>query len=302
MLGAIIGDILGSIKENIPGLELRKKVTLTDDSWLTLAIMNWMLTLDYKKFNFLYEKGTLLETAEGIRFTNDLILEAKKNLIMWHDIVIKVSCDESKIPIFGVGFENWVNNEKKKTQDFKKHNGNTNGCLMRNSPIPFLGFKYKLKLEEVIYLSVICCEITHKNMESVNAIKIHTEIIYLCCKGEITKNNIKLIIKEKVNIKPLLNWIPTKGNNKFIWDAKTSLEIALSAIYYSNSFEETIDFCNKTNMDTDTYCSIAGPIAELLWGIEEKNKNISINIINNFSCKEEIFKLIKNTYTSTMQF
>lgn len=57
---------------------------------------------------------------------------------------------------------------------------------------------------------------------------------------------------------------------KFIWDVPTSLSIALSSIVYSQSFEETIEFCNQTNMDTYTYCAISGPIAENLFKINEK--------------------------------
>lgn len=298
MLGAIIGDILGSIHEKIPNLPIRKEHQLTDDSWLTLAAMNWMLELDFAKFKFLYEKKKNKEIRDWLRFEVELINSGKRNLIKWY----KIGCASNLngtggIPIFSPGFDSWVKSEESKDVVRVKHKGNTNGCLMRNSPIPYYGYQYNLNIEEVLYLSELFCALTHKHEDSINAVKLHSTIIYKICSKELDKDNYKeFLLNQDINIKPLIDWYPgeerLKENpkNKFIWDAKQSLDISLSSIYFSNSYQDTVDFCNETDMDTDTYCAIAGPIAELLWGIEKDNKDLGLNIIKT---NEEALNLIK---------
>lgn len=302
MLGAIIGDILGSVHEKIPNLLIRKEHQLTDDSWLTLASMNWMLELDFAKFKFLYEKKKNNEVRDWLRFESDLINLGKRSLIKWYKIGCTSNLSGSgEIPIFSPGFDSWVKAEESKEIVRVKHKGNTNGCLMRNSPIPYYGYKYSLNIEEVLYLSELFCTLTHKHDDSINAVTLHSTIIYKLCVGEIDKNNYKeFLLQQNIEIKPLKDWYPSEerlkenSKNKFIWDAKQSLNISLSAIYFASSYQEAIDFCNKTDMDTDTYCAIAGPIAELLWDIDSKNKEFGLNIIKSNKDAANLIKVVNS--------
>lgn len=296
MLGAVVGDILGSIHEKIPGKELRTELQLTDDSFLTLAAYYWIKCIDHAKFQFLYENNKKFSNSHYFRFEQDIRLIAEQSLIKWHDIGHDSSWQnkENAIPIFSPGFEAWVSSYKQKIKSNVKHKGNTNGCLMRNSPIAYMGFQKKLTLEQVLKLSEIFCEITHHHVESVFAVRTHSTILYNIYKENLSASILKEQLAQSqkyffnypVDLQPLEHWIPNKDKistnpgAKFIWDAKTSLDIALSAIYYSNSFQETIDFCNNTKMDTDTYAAIAGPIAEALWGIEKINLELAEKCIS----------------------
>jgi ADP-ribosylglycohydrolase len=272
MLGAIIGDILGSIHEIIPGKPVRKEIQMTDDSFLTLACLEWMNKIDIVKFKFLYDKNKVLENRDFSKFVIELNKNAEKKLIKWHDIGSNQE-KEDLIPGFSKGFSTWCE-EKKHNKKVLNNKRYTNGCLMRNSPISYIGYKNGLTLEQVVFLSELFCKTTHYSEEAIKATKVHSTILYYILNGIINKNNIKESIEDlNVNIQTLENWLPTEErvlknkNHKFIWHAKESLDIALSSIYYSNSFEETLNFCNSTKMDTDTYSAIAGPIAEYLWGM-----------------------------------
>ena len=175
---------------------------------------------------------------------------------------------------------------------------------MRNSSIPYFGVNNKLSLIKILKLSEIFCLLTHYSPESLNAVRLHSLLLYYVYHHIIIKQNIKQclisdtfslpkinenLLFSNINIQPLNFWI--NHESKFIWDAKTSLDIALSAIYFSNSFQETINFCCNTKMDADTYSAIAGPIASTLWGIEIENINIGLENIKPCS---EAYNLIKN--------
>jgi ADP-ribosylglycohydrolase len=300
MLGAIIGDILGSTHEKIPNLPMRKTPKMTDDSFLTFAAADWMLGIDFSKFNFLFPKSKKEETSDWNRFKNELIKSAEKALIKWYDIGIQANKDDTNgIPIFSPGFAAWVNAKKTKEIFHVKKKGNTNGCLMRNSPIPFFGFKNQLDLVKIIFLSKIFCKVTHPHEESLNAVKTHSTIILMSLMKEINSYNIRDSIRKfNISIKPISEWIPLADGSrpKFIWDAKTSLDIAYSSIYYSQSFNDCIEFCNTTEMDTDTYCAIAGPIAQALWGIKQKTK---LQTIDKITVVKEALPILKHFDLST---
>jgi ADP-ribosylglycohydrolase len=295
MLGAVVGDILGSIHEKIPGKNLRQEYQLTDDSFLTLAALDWINNIDALKFQYLFESNKRFSSADYNRHENELRQLAEQSLIKWHDIGHNTNWQntENAIPIFSPGFEAWAESIKQKTQSNIKHKGNTNGCLMRNSPIAFIGIQKELTLEQVLKLSEIFCIVTHNHFDSLNAVRIHSAILYSIYKNKISPGELKKQLAKSqkhffnypIEIKTLEHWIPTDEKikndpgSKFIWDAKTSLDIACSAIYYSNSFQDVMDFCNGTKMDTDTYAAIAGPIAAALWGIEASNLNIAAECI-----------------------
>ncbi|NCQ50309.1 hypothetical protein GW796_00105 [archaeon] len=298
MLGAIIGDIIGSVYENIPKLPIRQTEQMTDDSFLTLAALNWMTDLDLSKFKYLFDKNKSHQNREFVLIKQEIFNNAEKNLLKWYDIGIKENINQNNlIPAFSPGFDNWVLAKNNKIISKIKYNSNTNGCLMRNSPISFIGHSKSLSLEHVLELTKIFCLTTHTHEDSLHTTEIHSSLLYLIYSKVINSSNIKNILSKEnsiitslhpnlISIKPLDFWIPKEKDVldnpklKFLWDSKNSLNIALSAIYYSKSFKETMDFCNATNMDTDTYCAIAGPIAEGLWGIDLINMGKGMKIIN----------------------
>ncbi len=278
MLGAVYGDYLGSKFEKIPGKELRKECSITDDSWLSFAQLDWLLSADITKFSYLYKQNKQFSNKEFFILTEELFRSAKKYLVKWVDIGMQYAQGDV-IPGFSPGMLMWVEKEKGLVTNSKRKTG-TNGCLMRNSPIFWYGNKKNLSLEECIYLSEIFAKTTHNSEEALLAVRIHTVLGYLVENKQINIMNYRKALTDKrfdvgndnyyqyfkhLNIQTLSYWLEQKRKKKFIWDAKESLDIAVSALFFSKRYEEFIDFCCKTEMDTDTYAAIGGEIAKKLF-------------------------------------
>lgn len=229
MKGAIIGDILGSMYEEIPqGLNKRTNPSITDDSVLTFAAHEWMSRVDKS-------------------LSEDVLREAAcEALRTWF----------YKYEVFGFSprFSAWVRSNR--LGDYGS--AETNGCLMRQSPIVAVSVKRGYRVEECLRLIQIFASTTHNSVPAYEAAQKHARLLYSALKGE-------PLVVDKPALSPR-QWREVTRDT-FIWDAKTSLDIALSCVYYANSFEQTIDNCIAVGADTDTYAAIAGPLAQAKWGI-----------------------------------
>lgn len=286
MIGSILGDYLGSKFEKIPGKELRKVCSITDDSWLSFAQLDWLNQIDIVKFSHLHKQNKNFPNKEYTRFSEEIFKSAKKYLVKWVDVGMQ-NLSGDLLPGFSPGMVAWSENEKGISKNYIKRKTTTNGSIMRNSPLAWYADKIGLSLEESISLGEIFAKTTHDSDESIKAVRLHTTLSYLVYKKIINSLNIKQalisddysfksasepILFSDLYIKPLKYWLEEKKTKKFIWDAKTSLDIAASAIYFSGSYDEFINFCCATEMDTDTYAAIGGDIAFQLFG-----KDIPIN-------------------------
>ncbi len=283
MLGAVFGDYLGSKFEKIPNKEMRKEHSITDDSWLSFAQLDWLLTSDLTKFSYLFKQHKQFSSREFAIFSEELSKAAKKSLVKWVDIGMKYA-DGDIIPGFSPGMLIWVEKEKGKWANItSKRKTDTNGCIMRNSPIFDIGFKKGLSLEECLYLAEIFAKTTHDSASSRLAVQTHTTIGYLVKEKKINLMNFRKALTDKrfdfgnenyyqyfkeLNIQTLTYWLNEKKTKKFIWSAKESLDIAISGLFFSKTYEEFIDFCCQTEMDTDTYAAIGGEMAKELFGKE----------------------------------
>ena len=251
MIGAILGDIAGSIHENIPKLkQTRKTPCATDDSILTCACKEWTQSLSKEHVSRL-EK----DNAVWNYFSESAVLFLKK----WG----------RSFPAsgFSKGFLKWV-----ETDPYEKTNKNTNGCLMRQSPIAEYCIDNKISLNHALMLSEIFASVSHNDEEAIAAVKKHTTWIYGLLGKSLNLDMLKNELKQNCNIQSIEFWFG-ENQKKFIWDAKTSLDIATSCVYFAKSYEEAINNCIKCSGDTDTYAAIAGPMAQALWGIKRTTVN-----------------------------
>lgn len=246
MWGAICGDVLGSIHEDIPKYPRRTKRVPTDDSFLTCAVKEWIMELSSSEFKNLED-----DSLRGI-----VQHKARKALQRWYHY----------FPIeggFSKGFTSWAKEDNPENKI-----AYTNGCLMRQSPIArYCHKKYNEKI--ALQLTNILVELTHNHYNSFKYARLHTQVIYRLLEGTLTQKD--LAIFSGVEIISLAEW---KEKNKFIWDAPRSFEIAVTAIHYAGSFEQAIDNCIFVGGDTDTYAAIAGPMAQAIWGIPESISDI----------------------------
>lgn len=142
VIGAILGDILGSPYERIPqglcnpDIDLSEGREFTDDSILTVATMECMLD-DSEEFERYYMR--------------------------WASKFINKS-------VWGKNFATWVKNG-----DCKKiEHSWGNGCLMRISPIAY----YPGTEEECKRLAILSCQYTHNCPESFLAAIKYIEVLY----------------------------------------------------------------------------------------------------------------------------
>lgn len=235
MLGAIIGDLAGSIYEfdqvkNCHTIKINNIIEdnsfFSDDTILTIAI------------------------ADAILNNEDYEIKLKEYTITYEN---KITTD---IPYFKTMFSpNFINWAKSDYQG----ESTGNGAMMRISPV---GFLFNTE-EDVIKNSYLATIPSHNSTEAVEAAKIISLIIFYARQGlskqDIT-NKLNLEIK-KPNIK------------KFNYTCSDTIDVCLYSLFTSNSFEESIRTAISFGGDTDTNACIVGSMAEAMFGIDNELKN-----------------------------
>lgn len=250
MLGAIIGDVVGSyyevlevkeIKNGHRSYEERIKIldqntplftnnsSVTDDSILTFAI--------YKAIK------------ENKPYEEMLKYYAKKEIDLGKDMYGRSR--------FGKGFVEWVNGNTEGTSY-------GNGASMRISPVGYLFDT----LEEVKQESYKATIPSHNHEESILCAEAVSTSIFLLRNG-ISKEELKEYI-EKNYFKLDYDLEDLRKNYKFSSKSINSVPQAIFTFLESNSFEETIRNAISIGGDTDTIACIAGSLAESYYGIPQE--------------------------------
>lgn len=282
MLGAIIGDVIGSIYEvnEIKALKekrnnyknrikiLDKSVPLftsecsyTDDTVLTVAVAHSLLN-DKNYYKYLKEFG-------------------KKEM--------SLGIDKYGRNRFSSRFIDWLNGD---------YIGNSygNGCAMRISPIANYCSNFDDMIKEIY--NVTCT--SHKSTESIKASIAVSYAIYLA-KNRFKKETIKKFIEKQCDYNLNYDLEQLQKNYKFTSRAKDSIPQAIYCFLISNDFEDAIRKAISIGGDSDTIAAITGSIAEAYYDIDNKLiKSVEkylpeyvINITNNFYeyiCKPKPFK------------
>ena len=249
MLGAIIGDVVGSyyevlevkeIKNGHRTYEERIKIldqntplftnnsSVTDDSILTFAIYKAI------KENKPYEEMLKYYAKEEIDLGKDMYGRSR----------------------FGKGFVEWVNGNTQGTSY-------GNGASMRISPVGYL-FDTLEEVKQETYKATIP---SHNNEESILCAEAVSTSIFLLRNG-MSKEELKEYI-EKNYFKLDYDLEDLRRNYKFSSKSINSVPQAIFAFWESNSFEETITNAISIGGDTDTIACIAGSLAESYYGIPE---------------------------------
>lgn len=249
MLGAIIGDIVGSIYEfdNIKTKDFdffNEDCMFTDDTVLTLATANAL-----RKWN----------RQDGIvRFKEMLIDEFHKFGAVYPD------CG------FGGYFYQWVRRKKR-----TPYGSYGNGSAMRVSQVGW----FANSMEEVVELAKASAEITHNHPEGIKGAVATTVAIYLARIGK-TKEEIKEYITDNYYVIDftLDDIRPTYDFNE---SCQGTVPQALEAFFESNSFEDAIRNAISVGGDSDTLAAITGGIAEAYYGIEDDMKEMALSYLDN---------------------
>lgn len=232
MLGAIIGDIVGSVYEwnNIKTKDFpffREDCFFTDDTVMTVAV------------------------AEALRSggTADDFIDAMKK---WG----------RRYPDAGYGgrFGGWVLSE-----DREAYNSWGNGSAMRVSPC---AWAYDT-LEEVEQAAEICAAVTHNHPEGIKGARATAAAIFLARTGK-GKAEIKQCISEKYGYDLNRTLDAIRPVYRFNESCQETVPEAIIAFLESNSFEDAIRNAISIGGDSDTLVAITGSIAEAAYGVPEE--------------------------------
>ena len=269
MLGAIYGDIVGSVYEfnNIrtKNFELfSEKSKFTDDTVMTLAVANALVIFD-----------------EMTREENCLDAPSKNNLAYFKEILIsEMHTTGEKYPHAGYGgrFRFWL--KEKQTEPYGSYG---NGSAMRVSPVAW----YANSLEECLGFAKASAEITHNHPEGIKGAVVTAGATYLARTGA-TMDEIKAFVAKYYKIDFTLDEIrPTYVFNETCRD---TVPQAMQAFFESNSFEDAIRNAISIGGDSDTLAAITGAVAEAYYGMSDMEvrsvanrlDSILLNVLNDF--------------------
>lgn len=235
MLGAIIGDMVGSIYEwdNIKKKDFpffSSECFPTDDSIMTIAV------------------------AKAILDNNGQFEGLKNKTIEWMQKIGR------QYPNCGYGgrFRRWMS-----SRDPKPYLSFGNGSAMRVSACGWAGSS----LEEVKQLSYAVTAVTHDHPEGLKGAEATACAIFLARTGH-SKDEIRDFIEENYyELDVTLDEI--RPYYQFDVTCQGTVPYAIQAFLESDSFEDAIRNAISIGGDSDTLAAITGSIAEAFYGIPD---------------------------------
>ena len=240
MLGAIIGDIVGSTRESAPVRStefhlFEENSRFTDDTVMTIAVADALLSVP----------GDWLDTpeehADGIR----------------GKIVQSMQTWGRRYPDAGYGgwFMSWLCEE-----DPKPYNSYGNGSAMRVSPCGLMAES----LEEALELARVSAEVTHNHPEGIKGAQATAAAVYLARTGS-SIPEIRAYISD--NFYPLDRTLEEiRPDYSFNETCQGTVPEAITAFLESDSFEDAIRNAISLGGDSDTIGAITGAVAWAYYG------------------------------------
>ena len=230
MLGAIIGDIVGSIYE-----------------WDRIK------TKDFEFF------------GHECEFTDDSVCTVAVADILLHDLPPEETMQNwcRKYPNRGYGgmFGQWIylNNPK-------PYNSYGNGAAMRVSPAAYLN---RGDLDAALAASDKVTEITHDHPEGMKGARATTHAIWLAFQGE-NSTDIRKVISTEYGYDLTMSVDEIRPDYSFNETCQRTVPQAITCALESDSFEDAVRNAISLGGDSDTLGAIAGPIAEAMHGIPDE--------------------------------
>lgn len=256
MLGAIIGDIVGSRWEFNPTNDynfewLSDKNSFTDDTICTVAVMDALL----RRRDF----------GESIH--------------EW--------CRRYPNPMGGYGgrFAQWVRSDNP-----QPYNSYGNGSAMRVSPVAYWGDT----LDEILDDAAASALPTHNHDEGIKGAQTVAMAIYITLQryGSSAPQHINDILKECVEFSGYdINIKKEDVINRFDETCQGTVPVALWIIGQSTSFEDAVRKAVSLGADADTLGAIVGSIAEAIWDIPRDMKLQFVDLL-----PEDMKKVVAEYY------
>ncbi len=240
MIGAIFGDIVGSVYEfcNIKTKDFPlfdENCEFTDDTVMTVAVADALMSAH-----------PCLDTSDFKRV-----------------LVEKMHEYGERYPYAGYGgsFGRWL--VTKQTEPYGSYG---NGSAMRVSAVAW----YARSLEEAIELARASAEVTHNHEEGIKGAVVTAGATYLARNGA-SMDEIKAFVAKYYKIDFTLDEIrPTYSFNETCQD---TVPQAMQAFFEAEDFEDAIRNAISIGGDSDTLAAITGAVAEAYFGMSEQQKN-----------------------------
>lgn len=260
MLGAIIGDLAGSIYEfnqakNAQPITVRNLISednfFTDDTILTVAILDAILNAEHGEIpdyeSFLKEYG--------------------KKFINYQP---KTSCAHFDKP-FSPNFLQWV---------YGKNDGKSegNGAMMRISPVAYLFNDIDAMHDNVMYATYT----SHHSSEAFHGANMIATAIYLARQGYGQEEICRKL------------WFSCQYTpfTRFNYLCSDTVDNCLAVALTADSFEDAVRTIISLGGDTDTNACIVGSIAEVIFGIPKELKEFALAKI-----PDEFISVLKEGYS-----
>jgi ADP-ribosylglycohydrolase len=258
MLGAIIGDIVGSRFEfnNHKDKEFElfaEDCRPTDDSIMTLAVAK-----------------AIMETYREVE--PDLGAIDKKFYTQLREFVIRDMREIGrKYPNCGFGgmFGKWIFSDKP-----EPINSFGNGAAMRVSPVGFVAGSRS----DAMNLAEAVTDVTHNHEEGIKGAEATAVAIYMSRRGYV-KNEIRAQMRKYY---PSLGFTvdSIRDTYEFNETCQETVPQAIVAFLESNSFEDAIRTAVSLGGDSDTLAAVTGSIAEAYYGIPDDIKAKALSYLD----------------------
>lgn len=249
MLGAIIGDIIGSPYEfdeyNIKTTDFplfSEESEITDDTIMTLAV------------------------AQGL-------MNGKKDPQKTYDEITKCMQklgNEYPYMSYGYNFQSWLHSNNP-----KPYNSYGNGSAMRVSSVAW----FFDNLDDVEKFAEISALPTHNHPEGIKGAQAVASTIFLARSGK-TKSEIKNYIVKKYGYDLSKTCDEIRPNYHHVESCQETVPQAITAFLEGGNFEEVIRLAVSLGGDSDTLTAIAGSIAEAYDSILEDIKKRALKFLD----------------------
>jgi len=263
MLGAIIGDVIGSRFEFRP--------------------------IKTKEFELFVGEGhkeaskmTLKEYKEDCHFTDDTVMtiavckalmDCNGNYTNLRQKVVQEMRDFGhRYPWrgYGVHFQFWLSGDKP-----EPYNSCGNGSAMRISPVAY----FAKNLKQVKELSLMITDVTHNHPEGIKGAEATAVCIWLALHKKSKKKIKKYVEKYYYNLD--FDYDDLVKNYRHKESCQESVPQAIYGFLISNSYEDAIRTVVSIGGDCDTMGAIAGAIAEAYYGIPNDIKEKALKFLPN---------------------
>ena len=241
MIGAIAGDIIGSVYE----------------------FKNWKGGVnDFPLF------------SEKSKFTDDTVLSVATADCVLHNIdftqMYQWYARNFRNRGYGGMFRKWID-----TENPQPYNSFGNGSAMRISPV---GFAYDT-LEETLEMAKKSAEVTHNHPEGIKGAQAIASAIFLARKGK-TKEEIKNYIESTFGYDLSRTVAEIKPGYWFQETCQGSVPEAITCFLESTDYESCVRLTIWLGGDCDTTACMAGGIAEAFYGVPDHIKSKVYEILD----------------------